>query len=178
MAPEVYWGMRESASNCREWLMMAFAGSRTTDTWRELWLVAESVDLTLNQTYSSAPPGYGMHAVAAALQGDDRLEHWLSRIAAEEEFQRTGERSMREAMMSSRPPGLGHIAPTWARSAALDESRAAYLQAGRVAGRGRGAEAAQGLDGNVDGTGARRPRRRPKAGAAGGGDGGRGAGRG
>ena len=164
MAPEVYWQIRCAATSCRDWVTLYFP-KKNSDTWGEIWSVAESADLTLQLAYEQAErfqQGLGYPAVCQLLAGDDRLESWMSRMAAEIEFLQTGELAVKEDMMSSRPPGKGHLAPAWAVTNSRDAAKAQAMQRARV--RGTGGLADPDDDEGVAG-GSRRPRRRGRGGS-------------
>ena len=158
--------MRGSAGSCRQWLTAFYGGDRANQEWCDLWQAMESTDLTLEEAYQLG----GYPAVCFALDHDDRLESWLTRVAAQITFLRTGERAMLVGLQSSKPPGYADLAPAWAVSAARDTAKALYQQCGRTKG-GRGGQESD--DGTAGGgaAGGRRPRRRR---SKGGGDGGKG----
>ena len=70
--------------------------------------------------------------MCAALGGDDRLEGWLTRIAAEMAYYQTGEIAVMDNLSSSRPPGASHLAPDWAVERATDAAKALHKQAMRL----------------------------------------------
>jgi hypothetical protein len=132
--------------------------------WTEMWMLAESIDLTLEQVHQTS----GYSGVCKALELDDRLEHWLSRIGAEVAFTQTGDVAMRKELSTSKPPGEGHLLPEWAVAAARDTTKALFQQAGRQKGgrgKGRGKGAEYG-DGDDDAGAGRRPRRRGNSAAS------------
>ena len=157
MAAEVYWKIRNSASCVREWMTLFYSGSRHEQRWKDLWLIAESTDLTLAQAYAQG--GYPM--VCGFLDTDDRLEHWMSRLAGEIAYLRTGEEAILEQLSTSQAPGESDLAPQWSLAGARDTAKALYLQKGRVNNASRGG-GGQGSDDDNMGP-KRRPRRRPKA---------------
>ena len=163
VAAEVYWKMRASAPTVRQWMSAFYPGSKTEQLWADLYQVAQNVDLTLQMAWDTG----GYAGVCTALESDDRVEVGLSRIGAEINYIRTGEKSMREALQAGMPPGFGDIMPAWAVESAQASSKALFQQRGRVCGRGRGS----GMDGDSDdGGGGRRPRRRRAPGRGAGGD--------
>ena len=74
----------------------------------------------------------GYYAVCAALDGDDTLEHWFTRTAAEITYQITGDESARREIQMGRAPGDAHLLPGWALQNARDVTKQIFLQAGRV----------------------------------------------
>jgi hypothetical protein len=172
MAPEVYWQCRTAAGSIREWLSLFYPGSRAEQRWVDLWGCAENVDLTLQMGYDSCPdPAAGYAWVCHSLATDDRLEAWLSRLAGEIAFIRTGEQAMLDEMQTSKPPGASHLAPEWALSSAREAARVQALQRARVRGgggddsSGRGTTWA-GQDGEGGGGLTQRRARRPRGSGA------------
>jgi hypothetical protein len=159
IASETYWHMRGAAANIREWMALHYTGTRGGQEWSDLWVIAESIDLTLEQYHSQG----GYQAVCSALDTDDRLEHWLSRLGSQIAFLLTGDSAMRKELQTSKAPGEAHVLPQWALSSALDTTKALFQQKGRVgAGRGRG----KGGDAAAEEGGDRRAKRRAGKGAA------------
>ena len=111
-----------------------------------MWMLAESIDLTLEQVHQTS----GYSGVCKALELDDRLEHWLSRIGAEVAFTQTGDVAMRKELSTSKPPGEGHLLPEWAVAAARDTTKALFQQAGRQKDRQIGRQADRDGDGDGD----------------------------
>ena len=137
MAPEVYWQCRTAAGSIREWLSLFYPGSRAEQRWVDLWGCGENVDLTLQMGYDSCPdPATGYAWVCHSLATDDRREAWLSRLAGEIAFIRTGEQAMLDEMQTSKPPGASNLAPDWALSSAREAARVQALQRARVRGGG------------------------------------------
>ena len=130
-------------------------------------MACESADLTLEEAHQLG----GYQAVCFALESDDRLEAWLTRLAAQVAFLRTGERATLVQLQSSKPPGYSDLAPSWAVAAARDNAKALYQQRGRIGKGGRANPDSD--DGNGAGQAAagRRPRRRRGKGGNDGGDG-------
>ena len=173
MAPEVYWQCRTAAGSIREWLSLFYPGSRAEQRWVDLWGCAENVDLTLQMGYDSCPdPATGYAWVCHSLATDDRLEAWLSRLAGEIAFIRTGEQAMLDEMQTSKPPGASHLAPEWALSSAREAARVQALQRARVRGGGGGADSSghggtgTGQDGEGGGGLTQRRARRPRGSGA------------
>ena len=168
VAAEVYWNIRSSSPSVRQYLTLYYRGDKSSQLWHDLWLSGQSTDLHLEEVYEH----YGYAGVCRALDEDDKLEHWLSRIAAEITYQITGDAMARLELQSGRAPGNAHILPGWAVQAARDTTKAVFQQAGRVRamkGMGKGAYVQDGSDDGADGAAQpkRRPRRRPKAKAQG-----------
>lgn len=148
--------MRSVAASARAYFSQYYRGARTTQEWNDLWSIAQSVDSTLELAYQSG----GYMAVCSALDNDDRLEHWLSRIGAEISFQISGDVAMKRELQSALAPGNDHILPSWAVSAARDLTKQVYLQQGRL--RSSPASPQQDEDAQQGGGLRRRPRK-PKA---------------
>ena len=162
-APEIYWQLRTAAESVRLWLTSYYTGSRTTQEWTDLWVAAESIDLTLQKAWQEAEratPGMGYQAVCYALGNDDRLESWCCRISAQITYLRTGEQEMLHQLQASRPPGSADLAPDWAVGGARDNARALFQQAGRA--RGGPAAMRYNMD-DEDAAAPRTPRRRRRA---------------
>jgi len=154
MASEVYWQIRGAANSCRDWLTSYHVGPKTGTAWFDLWNVAESADISLDVAYRTG----GFPALCQALSADDRIENWMTRLAAEVAREKTGDDVMADELLSGRPPGASHLAPEWALQGARDNARAVALQRARMR-TGRAAE-----EGEVADPSARRPRRRGGAG--------------
>lgn len=91
---------------------------------------------------------------------DDRLEHWLTRVAAEITFQITAEAAARWGIKTGRPHGDANLLPSWALQAASETTKQIFQQQGRVnAQRGRGRGGAAAADGQVGGA---QPKRRAR----------------
>ena len=167
-AAEIYWKIRSQAEDVRRWLTAYYRGRKDDQEWRDLWLTAESADTSLQEVYERGfrgyPAGYG--AVCAALDADDRVEGWLTRISAAVTYSLTGERSMLDSLQASKAPGATDLAPGWAVGAARDTAQAEFKQLGRLEmQKGQGlptSGAGRGEDSGGDGS--RRPRRRRAAG--------------
>ena len=163
IAPETYWAIRRSSQNCRAYFSAHYTGSRRGRSWQDLWLTCEMVDLEVDKAYTAS----GLEGVHFALATSDTLEHMLARLGAEIAYLQYRDEGMYQLLLTSKPPGESDILPSWALDVARDQSKALWLQAGRVAG-GRGAAAgarpAAGAHSGDDGEdGAGRRRRRPKA---------------
>ena len=157
MAPEVYWQLRCAAEDCRRWLTSYCAGSKAGMEWFDLWGVAESVGITLAGVYQSG----GYPAVCHALMTDDRLECWLSRLAAAVTLQQAGDPVMAADLLAGRPPGAAPLAPEWALQSARESARTTALQRARLRSGKAAGESAMGGEGDDSALGApRRPRRR------------------
>ena len=143
-----------------EYQVIIELGKRIFD--RDLWMIAVSTDSTLGMIYQQS----GYPGVITALNLDDRLEHWVSRVNAYIACRKTGDKGLLEQLQSCQPPGSADVLPPWALEGARYLARSEYLAAQRVRGATR-------LDNGADGGGgthnqARRPRRRPRGtGAAG-----------
>ena len=163
-AAEIYWQIRSAAESVRLWLTAYYAGSRSSQEWTDLWVAAESIDLSLHRVWQDAEnvlPNSGYLAVCHALNTDDRLEAWCCRISAQITFLRTGEKEMLHQLQASRPPGSADLAPEWAIGGARDAAKALYQQGGRVRGSGGAARSSNDDDG--DSSSSRQPRRRRRA---------------
>ena len=136
-------------------MSLFYAGDKTGRAWKDLWLVAESIELTLNDIHSR----YGYAGVCSALDQDDRLEHWLSRVAGEQAYLKTGELAVMEEITTSKPPGQADLAPAWSMASAREAAKALYLQQGRVKAQ-QGGKGSTGQGSDDDGPVRRRPRRR------------------
>jgi hypothetical protein len=171
MAPEVYWQCRTAAGSIREWLSLFYPGARGEQRWVDLWGCAENIDLTLQMGYEGCGGDAAGYAwVCNCLATDDRLEAWLSRLAGEIAYIRTGEKAMLDEMQTSKPPGASHLAPDWALSSAREAARVQAMQRVRVRGGGsgggsgsHGSDWAQQED-EGDGGAPRRRARRPRGG--------------
>ena len=135
--------------------------------YHDLWCFAELVDLEVAEAHAQG----GTPWLNFVLATSDRIEHALSRLGAEFALQQTGDYTMFESLLSSRPPGHEHVLPDWAITAARNQSKIEHQQASWLKG-----DAPLDEDG-VGGGGARRRLRKPKAqpgggGKAGGGKGG------
>ena len=160
MGPEIYWNIRASSPSVRQYLTLYFRGDRSSQSWHDVFTAGQSIDLSLEEIYRR--DGYG--GVCRALETDDKLEHWLTRVAAQITYQITGDSAMFRELQSSRAPGESHLLPSWALAAARDLGKAMFQQQGRVkAFKGGGAQPqAIQSDGDGDGGSPRRPRRRPR----------------
>ena len=157
VAAATYWELREAADSCRDYLAMHYRGDRKVQEWHDLWSIAQSVDIALEMEHKAG----GYSRVCWALDNDNRLEHWLSRIGAQVAHLRTGDQVMLTELQTGLAPGDADILPSYSIEAGRTEGRALYLQQGRIRG---GQEAGQESD-DVGG-GAHRPRRMPgRAGA-------------
>ena len=145
----------------RQWLTAYYAGDKRTQEWKDLWVAGESIDLTLEQIHVVG----GYAGVCAALESDDRLEAWLTRISAQVTYLLTGEKAMLDQLQSSQPPGAQDLAPSWAISAARDSAKALYQQQGRMSGRRTPGDGGGG--GGQEGSGRRARRRRGAGGGVG-----------
>jgi hypothetical protein len=144
MAAEVYWSIRGTgASSVKEYMALYYpAERRVGQSYRDLWMAADSVDTTLHMAYIA----YGYAGVQAALASDDRVENWLSRLAAQVAFNRSGDPAMLMDIQSGKPPGDSDIAPMWAITGARETARSAYVARQRAragGGQGDGAAAAE-----------------------------------
>jgi len=143
-------------------MVVMYRGDKSGQEYKDLWNLAVSTDLTLEREYRD----HGFQGVVWALNTDDRLEHWLSRLGAQVTFIRTGDRSVLNAVQSANAPGDGDLLPTWSLEAARAQNKSEF-QARQRCSAGRGAAASvsdtySGGDGAASGE--RRPRRRAKAG--------------
>ena len=143
-------------------MTLHYAGNKKEQLWIDLWVIAESIDLRLEQAYQEGTRLWnsGYQNVCWVLSTDDSVEHWLNRIAAQQAFQVTGDVKLMQTLQSSVAPGSHHLAPAWSVSAALEQNRQEYLQQGRV--RGSTNSQAQDASGGQDDRPPRRPKRRPK----------------
>ena len=105
-----------------------YPGSRQGQEWHDLWNVASSIDMTLELAHRSG----GCPGLCQALDADDRIEHWLSRIGAQVAYLRSGDRRVLDHLQSGRAPGDSELLPEWAIDGARSESKSLYLQQGRV----------------------------------------------
>ena len=163
MGPEVYWQIRAAAEDVRRWLTSYYSGNKSGMAWYDLWCAAESVDVTLAGVYQAAEhsvPGGGYPAVCNALLYDDRLETWLSRLAAEVTLLQTGDQVMASDLLASRPPGATPLAPEWALTSARDTARVTALQRNRLRTGKAGGDSLMGGEDDTASAGVRRPRRR------------------
>jgi hypothetical protein len=129
MSPEIYWKIRSSgADSCRQYMTLYYTGSRRNQEWNDLWLAVQSTDLRLTQGHAQG----GFHEVCRLLAEDDCIEMWLTRVAAQISYLRTGEVQMLTQLQAGLAPGLGDLAPDWAVSGARDSAKALYMQQGRV----------------------------------------------
>ena len=162
-ASDVYWNIRAAAGSVREYFSLFYTGPRSGQEYKDLWLFALSVDLSLQRTYDAQ--GYG--AVLYALNTDDRFEHWLSRIASQITLLRTGDKSLAQEMQTGGPPGDADLFPHWALEAGRSVTKAEYQARQRSGqGYGRGGQSLWPASSAPDSSGDRRPRRRAKATAA------------
>ena len=127
---EIYWTIRRSSSNVRAYLTSYFPGERTSKAFGDLWLVAEMIDIECDSAYRAG----GMASLQCALAYSDTLEHCLSRLGAEVAFLLHKDPRMYQDLLTAKPPGQSDLMPDWAITSARDQSKAAFLEAGRVKG--------------------------------------------
>ena len=156
VAAEVYWAIRRSSTSTRAYLDQHWGGTRNSGTkFNDLWTFAELIDLELAEAHSRG----GVAAVNWALSTSDRLEHALSRIGAEISLQVTGDWTMFNSLLSTRPPGESHILPDWAVNAARNASKLEHQQTAWL----RGHRPADDDDAPAGGGARRRARAKGKA---------------
>jgi len=93
-----------------------------------------------------------------ALTTNDALEHLLSRIGAEVNYQLTRDFEAYQALLTAKPAGGADVLPDWAVSAARDRAQAMHKQ--RVRAKHKKDAGSSSTD---DGKGKSRRRRRGKA---------------
>ena len=150
--------MRRSSTSARAFLDSHWQGSKTAGTkFTDLWTFAEAVDLQLGEAHRTG----GITAVNWLLSSSDTLEHMLARLGAEFTLQVSGDWTMFQSMLTSKPPGESHLMPEWAVEKARVHSKLEHQQAAWLRGEPLNA------DGEPTGAAARR-RARGKAAPAGG----------
>ena len=127
-------------------------------------MAGQSVDLHFEVIYVQG----GYAGVCQAFDTDDKLEHWLSRIAAEITYQIIGDAVARLQLQSGRAPCSAHLLPLWAVQAARDTTKAVFQEQGRVRAMKGGGKGIYVQDDSDHGAAAqasrkRRQRRKPKA---------------
>ena len=157
--------MKAAGMNSREYFGTYYKGNKSGQEYKDLWNFALSTDLTLEQYYQA----HGYNGVVWALNMDDRLEHWLSRLGGQVEFVRTGDRSMLDKIQTAVAPGDASLLPEWSVEHAHNIDKAEYQAWLRHKNRGGGG-------GNNDDAGGgggkrRRPQRRGQNAQGGGGGG-------
>ena len=146
--------MRRSSPSIRIYLQNNWKGNREAGMkYHDLWCFAELVDLEAAEAHMQG----GMAWLNYTLATSDRIEHALSRLGAEFALQQTGDYTMFEALLSSRPPGHEHVLPDWAITAARNQSKIEHQQAAWLKG-----DTPVDDDG-VGGGAARRRNRKPQA---------------
>ena len=156
-ASEIYRSIRSSGNtSVRDFVNHSFAGDRTSHVWRDLWVLAQEVDVSLAAV---APNGDG--AIFHLLATSDTIEMSLRRIAAYIYEERTRDYVGAAHMQGIVPPGSKvDIAPTWVVGEATQHSKAELQRDERIsAARKRNTSTAE-------------PKAEPKKGPKGGGKGG------
>ena len=163
-----------SSSSCAEYFSLHYRGDRAGQGYRDLWNIAQAADLTLKEAHRA----YGFAGVMHALNTDDRMEHFMTRLGAEVAYTRTGDEGLRQQLQTGLPPGDAHITPGWALQGARETQNAEYKAHQRSLGTtGASSSSAPGLQNTQLGAaGPRRPRRRRVQGAQADGGGASGAG--
>ena len=128
MGWEVYWRLRTGADGARSWLTSYYPGKKNNQYWLDLWTVATSIDVCLEKAHQQG----GYPAVCHALQSDDMLEIYLTRIASEMDWQQHGEQATMRDLQAGKAPGLSSLAPDWANENARANAREIARQDARV----------------------------------------------
>ena len=158
MAPETYWNIRQSADSVSFYVshFMQPRTDREKAAYPDLWLLATSADLSLERAYGE----HGCQGVLWALNSDESIEHWLSKIGAEIHARRTGDRSVVAHVATGKPPGEGDVLPQWSVENAHLLDKAEHLARRRHptgGGRGTGAGTGTGTGGEAPEARRRRP---------------------
>jgi len=160
IAPETYWELRRAALSVRAFFLNYYSGEQKTQRFRDLYTLAEMVDIIVHRAYTAS----GLEEVVHALATDDSLEHALSRLGAEITLIRTGDYSAFRDLCSCEPPGQAEVLPSWSLDGARDRSKQLRLQRARnTSGGGRAATGDEEEDDAAPG--APRRRKRPPPGA-------------
>ena len=78
MGPEIYWNIRASSPSVRQYLTLYFRGDRASQSWHDVFTAGQSIEFSLEEIYRRE----GYSGICRALETDDKLEHWLTRVAA------------------------------------------------------------------------------------------------
>lgn len=107
-------------------LTQYYRGSKDAQAWHDLCSAVQGVDLTLKEVHTT------YHGVCAALDGDDRLEHWINMLGAEPTFHCTGIAVARLDLQPGRALGNAHDLPAWVMHAARSTTKGVFQQNGTV----------------------------------------------
>ena len=139
-APEIYRATRNGGhATVREWLSSNFKGQKSDSNpvWGELWNAASEIDFEVAQCADAA-------SLNMALATSDSLENKLRRLASEEYWRRTGDRTGANMILAIKAPGISmDLAPKWLIDDVTGYSKAEHQRNERVAAakrnrRGRG----------------------------------------
>ena len=137
---------------CRHYLGQHYPGEKHGARYQDLWLACESIDIMIHEAWL----WQGTPGINYALETNDALEHLLSRLGAEINYQNNKDFTAYQDMLTSKPPGADDIAPSWKVQQSRDVSKTLYQQ--NVRNRKTGG----GQDSDDEDDGGRRRRRNTK----------------
>jgi len=173
VAADTYWQIRRGSQCTRAYIENNFAGDKGGPRYGDLWLVAESIDLLVHNAWLAG----GLTGVNNALATNDALEHMLSRVGAEINYQITHDYEAYLSLLSSKPGGNTDILPTWAVTESRDRSHAMYRQKARQKKGGKKATLSSSSSDDPKPRRRRRKKATDKSGGGAGGGGGKGGGK-